>query len=106
MKTVFSAAMRHATKLTRAQNVIEATRVIQRALSGRGRDFSPEQRTPESPRLITPPTSGAESADAFEQPRQDARIERRRSQSSTTEQPSAGRMRRPLGEVLTLLRQA
>jgi hypothetical protein len=79
MKTVFGAAMRHATKLTRAQNVIEATREIQRALSGRGRDVSPDQQTGESPRLIPPPTNGAESADASEQPPQDARIERGRS---------------------------
>jgi poly(hydroxyalkanoate) depolymerase family esterase len=106
MKTVFGAAMRHATKLTRAQNVIEATREIQRALSGRGRDVSPDQQTGESPRLIPPPTNGAESADASEQPPQDARIERGRSQASTAEQPPTGRMRRPLGEVLKLLRQA
>jgi poly(hydroxyalkanoate) depolymerase family esterase len=106
MKTVFGAAMRHATKLTRAQSVIEATRVIQRALSGRAHDVSPDQQTPESPRLITPPTNGAESADAFEQPRQDAGIERSRSRDSTAEQTPSTRMRRPLGEVLTLLRQA
>ena len=106
MKTVFGAAMRHATKLTRAQDVIEATRVIQRALSGRRHDVSPDQQTAESPLLITPPIDGAESADAFEQPRQDAGIERRRAQASTAEQRPAGRMRRPLGEVLTLLRQA
>jgi poly(hydroxyalkanoate) depolymerase family esterase len=106
MKTVFSAAMRHATKVTRAQDVIEATRVIQRALSGRRHDVSPDQQTAESPLLITPPIDGAESADAFEQPRQDAGIERRRAQASTAEQRPAGRMRRPLGEVLTLLRQA
>ena len=97
MKTVFSAAMRHATKLTRAQNVIEATRVIQRALSGRGRDFSPDQQTSESPRLITPPTNGAESADAFEQPQEDAGIARPHFRASTAEQRPAGRMKRPLG---------
>ena len=33
MNTVFSASMRKATQLTRGQNVIEATRVIQRAPS-------------------------------------------------------------------------
>ena len=53
MKTISSTAMRYATELTRAQNVIEATRVIQRALSGRGQ---PGQQTPESPRLIAAPT--------------------------------------------------
>ena len=111
METVFSAAMRHATKLTRAQNVIEATRVIQRALSGLAREFSPDQQAPESPRLITPPTNGAQSAhafdaDAFEQPRRDAGTERSRSRASTAEQAHGARMKRPLGEVLTLLRQA
>ena len=106
MKTVFSAAMRHATKLTRARNVIEATRVIQDALLRRGRDFSPDQQTPESSRLITPPTNGAESADAFEQPQEDAGIASPHFRASTAEQRPAGRMKRPLGEVLTLLRQA
>ena len=48
MKTVFSTAMRQATQLTRAQNVIEATRVIQRALSGRGHALSPDEQSPES----------------------------------------------------------
>jgi len=111
METVFSAALRHATRLTRAQNVIEATRVIQRALSRGAREFSPDQQAPESPRLITPPTSGAQSAhafdaDAFERPRRDAGTERSRSRDSTAEQAHGARMKRPLGEVLTLLRQA
>ena len=47
MKSVFSTAMRQATQLTRAQNVIEATRVIQRALSGRGHAVSPGEPSPE-----------------------------------------------------------
>ena len=63
MKTVSSTAMRYATKLTRAQNVIEATRVIQRALSGRGQ---PGQQTPESPRLIASPTNVDERLGVFE----------------------------------------
>ena len=99
MKTVFGAAMRHATKLTRAQNVIEATRVIQRALSGRGPDFSSDQRTPEGPLLIALPTRGAENADAFEPPREEVGIASPRFRDSTAEQPPTGRMRRPLGEV-------
>jgi poly(hydroxyalkanoate) depolymerase family esterase len=106
MKTVFGAAMRHATKLTRAQNVIEATRVIQRALSGRGPDFTPDQQTPEGPLLIAPPTRGAENVDAFEPPREEVGIASPRFRASTAEQLPTGRMRRPLGEVLKLLRQA
>ena len=45
MKTVFSTAMRQATQLTREQNVIEATRVIQRALSGQDHTFSPDEQS-------------------------------------------------------------
>jgi poly(hydroxyalkanoate) depolymerase family esterase len=106
MKTVFSAAMRHATKLTRAQNVIEATRVIQRALTGRGQAPSPCEQSSESRRLLTPPANDADSRDAFEQLRLDAGIASSRARDSTAEQRPAARMRRPLGEVLTLLRQA
>jgi poly(hydroxyalkanoate) depolymerase family esterase len=47
MKSVFSTAMRQATQLARAQNVVEATRVIQRALSGRGHAVSPGEPSPE-----------------------------------------------------------
>ena len=71
MKTVFSIAMRQATQLTREQNVIEATRVIQRALSGRGHAPSPDEQSPERSRLIELQTNVAESSRAFEQPRQD-----------------------------------
>jgi hypothetical protein len=35
MKTILSTAMRKAAKLTQSRQVIEATRVIQRALAGR-----------------------------------------------------------------------
>ena len=52
MKTVFSTTMRQATQLMREQNVIEATRVIQRALSGRGHALSPDEQSAESSRLI------------------------------------------------------
>jgi poly(hydroxyalkanoate) depolymerase family esterase len=106
MKTVFSAAMRRATQLTRAQNVIEATQVIRRALSGRGQAPSPSEQSSESLRLLTPSTNDPDSADAFEQLRLDAGIASGRARDSTAEQRPAARMRRPLGEVLTLLRQA
>jgi len=69
MKSDFSTAMRQATQLTRAQNVIEATRVIQHALSGGGHAVSPGEPSPQNSPLIA-------------------------------------RVRRPLGEVLKLLRQA
>ena len=69
MKSVFSTAMRQATQLKGAQNVIEATRVIKRALSGRGHAVSPGEPSPEKPSEPSPE-------------------------------------KRPLGEVLKLLRQA
>ena len=52
MKTVFSTAMHQATQLMREQNVIEATRVIKRALSGRGHALSPDEQSPKDSRLI------------------------------------------------------
>jgi len=102
MKMVFSDAMRHATKLTRTQNVIEATRAIQRALSGRGQ---PDRQTPESPRPIAPPTNVDEKLEVFETARQDAKIASARLGDAAHEGGSASRMRMPLGEVLKLLRR-
>ena len=52
MNTVFSRAMRQATQLTRKQNVIEATRLIQRVLSGRNRNRPPDESAPEGAQLI------------------------------------------------------
>ena len=106
MNTVFSTAMRQATQLTREQNVIEATRLIQRALSGRGQALSPGEQSPESSRLIELQTNVAESSEGFEPPRQDARIASARLRDAARERRPAARMRRPLGEVLKLLRQA
>ena len=106
MKNVFSTAMRQATQLTREQNVIEATRVIKRALSGQGHALSPGEQSPESSRLIELQTNVAESSEGFEQPRQDARIAGTGLRNAAAEQRPAARMRRPLGEVLKLLRQA
>ena len=51
----FSAAMRRALQLTRAQNVMEATRVIQRALTGRGRAAPPPMSRSQGARLLAPP---------------------------------------------------
>ncbi len=51
MRTVFSTAKRQATQLTCEQNVIEATRLIQRAL-GRGHALSPDEQSRESSRSI------------------------------------------------------
>ncbi len=105
MKTIFNTAMRQARQLTRAQNVIAATRLIQRALSGRGHALSPDEQSPGTSRLIELQTNAAETSGGFDEPRQGARIARAGVGDATANQHPAGRMRRPLGEVLELLRQ-
>ena len=52
MKPDFGAAMREAFELTRAQKLMEATRVIQRALTGRGAVAPGAERPVESVRLL------------------------------------------------------
>ena len=54
MKNDFAAAMRQALQLTRAQNVMEATRVIQRALAG-SIDAAPPDDEPRERVVILPP---------------------------------------------------
>jgi poly(hydroxyalkanoate) depolymerase family esterase len=104
MKTDFGAAIRRATQLTREQNAVEATRVIQRALSGRGHAASPGGQSPETGRLLELRTG--ELSRGFETPPQEDRIASPRSRNAATERRPAARVRRPLGEVLKLLRQA
>ncbi len=106
MKTAFSTAMRRATRFTREQNVVEATRVIQRAVSGRGHALSPDEQSPESSRLIELQANVAESSGGFEWPRQDARIASAGLRDTEAKRRPDARMKRPLGEVLKLLRQA
>jgi len=60
MKTLFGAAMRKAAELTRRENVLEATQVIQRALSGRGPAQAADEQRPKNPRLSAVPESSAE----------------------------------------------
>jgi len=106
MKSVFSTAMHNATQLIREQNVIEATRVIKRALSGRGHANSPNEQAPERSRLIELQTNVAESSGGLERPWQDAKIASAGVRNAAAERRSSARMRRPMGEVLNLLRQA
>ena len=54
MKTDFGATMRDALRLTRARNVIEATRVIRLALAGSDR-AAPPAGEPREPALLPPP---------------------------------------------------
>ncbi|MDQ6702244.1 MAG: PHB depolymerase family esterase [Pseudomonadota bacterium] len=101
MKTIFSNAMRNAAQLTHSQPVIEATRVIQRALTGRNSAHSPEQQPACNLRPIAPKV-GARPAES-EPP-----IAGNASAGLRDARPTRGlasRATRPLGEVLTLLRQ-
>jgi poly(hydroxyalkanoate) depolymerase family esterase len=106
MKSVFSSAMRQATQLTRAQKVIEATQMIQRDLSGRGQTVSPGEPSPENSGLIALPTKVAEGFEVFGPNPQDARITSVGSPDAGADRRPAARMRRPLGEILKLSRQA
>ncbi|MDQ6703020.1 MAG: PHB depolymerase family esterase [Pseudomonadota bacterium] len=91
MKTIFDTAMRKAAKLAQNQHVIEATRVIQRALGGRNPAHAPD-----------PQPAGARPADSA-QP-----IAGHASAGGRELLPTRGlsRAARPLGEVLTQLRRA
>ena len=82
MNEFFAAAMRKATQLTRDQNLIEATRVIQRALSGRDRE-PPENPVRENGRLIELQAEPAPNPSGSEQ---------------ETDTPYTERKKRPLGE--------
>ena len=101
----FASAMRQAAQLTRQRNLMEATRVIQRALSGRGRAVSPVDPSPERARLIAPPNA-SEGPAAAEPLLRNARMESAATGNAPAEERPPGRTRRPLGEVLNLLRQA
>jgi poly(hydroxyalkanoate) depolymerase family esterase len=99
MKTILSTAIRNAAKLTRNQSVIEATRLIQRALSGRNPVPSMDQ--PAANLRPIEPEAGARPAQS-EPP-----IAGNASAGWRELLPTRGvaRAARPLGEVLTLLRQ-
>src|SRR5208337_82139 len=101
----FASAMRQAAQLTRQRNLMEATRVIQRALSGRGRAVSAVDPSPERARLIAPPNA-SEAPAAAEPLLRNARMESAATGNAPAEERPPGRTRRPLGDVLDLLRQA
>jgi len=70
MKTVISSVLQQAKQLVRVQNVIEATRVIQRALSGSSRAPSSQAQLPDRSRSSEPRTNGVSASKVFEfQPR-------------------------------------
>lgn len=97
--TEFSAAMRKAATLTRAYNLVEATRVIQDALAGRRSAARAEDGTePAIPLLPKPATDQATSSDDT------AALT---SERTSFESPvnSQAKPRRPLGETVRLLRE-
>ncbi|MGO8844094.1 MAG: alpha/beta hydrolase family esterase [Methylocella sp.] len=106
MKTVLSSALQQAKQLVRAQNVIEATRVIQRALSGSSRASSSQAQLPDRSRSSEPQTNGAGAAKVLKLPSQDAGMTSASARDAVAEGLPAASMKRPLGEVLKLLRQA
>ena len=106
MKPDFGAAMREAFELTRAQKLTEATRVIQRALTGRSAPAPDVEPPRESVRLLAAPSEGSETSASIEPPPRYAPAQKRPAQDASAEERLAARPRRPLGEVLTLLRQA
>ena len=85
MKSDFGAAMRQALKLMRAQNVMEATRVIQRALAGLGAALAGDSRA----RTRADPPAPAENFRG--------RRSRRRSPSKQERERRRNAPRRPSG---------
>ena len=103
MKSDFAAAMRQALNLVRSQNVMEATRVIQRALTDQGADLSPADDSRERAPILPPPPKIFEAAEPT--PARQTQ-ERAASAGETLRRPPSNRKRRPLGEVVNLLRQS
>jgi poly(hydroxyalkanoate) depolymerase family esterase len=100
MKAIFNAAMQKAAQLTSRQNLMEATRVIQQALSRKGR----EEESSENASMVK--LKLFEVVEAFAPKRPGARTEsppHAAAAASATIRPA--RPVRPMGEVLELLRQ-
>jgi poly(hydroxyalkanoate) depolymerase family esterase len=84
--------------------VMEATRVIQRAIADLQRPAPPVDEPREGAPALPPPPEVTRTADAVEPPQQRARTPT--SGEAATERRPSGRPRRRLGEVVKLLRQA
>ena len=93
MTSDFGAAMRQALQFTRSQKLSEATALIQRALSGGPAAAPANDEPPASAPALEPPWLPTE------EPAASAR-------SAAQEGKPTAQARRPLGEVLTLLRDA
>lgn len=90
MKTTFVDAMLRATELTRAQNLLEATRQIQAAVRG----ASPHDERPTGALLLEAPSSFSRSEASSE------------SSHAPAQRNPLARVRRPLRETIELLRKA
>jgi poly(hydroxyalkanoate) depolymerase family esterase len=90
MKSLWDNAMQKAAELTRHQNVVEATRVIRRALAVRGNVLSPDEMMRQK--------SFAEETLAVQSPPRDTQPK------MAGPAPAAAHHRLPLGDVVDLLR--
>ena len=112
MKVNLAAALREATRLTRSQNLAEATRVIQDALSGRGHGSSAASLK-NAPARHAGTTAAFLDLTAHREGRSSgpktATGKKEFSSSSLRDgaaaKPARERVRRPLGEVIRLLRE-
>ena len=95
MKTVFGTAMHLATQLTREQKVVEAARLIKRALLGRDHAPPLDERAPERSRLAELKANLPEAPGAFEQPRPDSRIARAGGPDAAPQHHPAARAKNP-----------
>jgi poly(hydroxyalkanoate) depolymerase family esterase len=103
MNTPLGAAMLRATKLTRAQNVIEATRVLQRALSGKE---EARREPPQGRKLLAGPTRVVQREREPQLAQQEETVVEAPSVEAASKASPTSRMKMPLAEVLKLLRQA
>lgn len=103
MKIDFGAAMRQALQLTRAQDLMEATKVIQRALAGMDHPPAPATDRPRARAPALPPPQVSETADPNAPPAEPAPATSA-AEALAPRRPS-GRTRRPLGEVVRVLRK-
>nr|WP_299497835.1 hypothetical protein [uncultured Rhizobium sp.] len=106
MNDVFAAAMRRAMHSTRALDLMEATREIQNALSGRSASEMPRSTTQD----VTPPPSGRRPAPFTIDP--DAEVIEASTGTQTEEtaknsgnRTATKRLRKPLAETLKILRE-
>ena len=121
MKSDFGAAMRQALDLVRSQDVMEATRVIQRALLDRTGAQPTVEATEGPPRkapplLPSPPVAdrvgrpadapGSARVGEGRDPTRAATARTAAGAAEATRRRPTGRKRRPLGEVVALLGQA